>query len=443
MKLNFFNHLFSSILIRLILYFILIIMITLSLSSYFTYNYFSSAFKDDVMLINKKTLDQLSIFSDDFILKTINETLIDLILDKDTNPEISEFFEDYRPADSDLLLHAFKELKNITFTNREFIDAVFIHSKAKDLLISSDMKKRLNADSIENGNEFNWIKEFYKSNSNILWVSTRNTKVYSDVMQDKGDIITVICSYPMSASPNKAKGLAAINIKESSLNKHLIHFNSMNFGQLLIIDNEGNIISHSDKEKLYSNIVDRTLIKKILNSQTSENFIYTIDKEEFVVSFTRSKINNWHYISMIPVELFYQKDFHIKQRILITSLIILLLVFLFSNFFSYKIYFPLRQIIEKYKTSGNRNKVTNIRISEYNTLDNLFSNMSSEINYLQDTLHKNMAIIQQNLLNDLINNRINAPDELDNMLNFTNISFMYNGFTVVVFSINKYVNAII
>mgnify|MGYP000970997613 CR=1 FL=1 len=439
MKPNFFSHLLSSMLARLILYFVLIIMITLSLSSYFTYNYFSSAFKDDVTLINSKTLDQLSIFCDDFILRSINETLINLILDKDTNSEIAEFFEDYSTADSELLIHAFKKLKNVTFANREFIDTVFIHSKEKDLLISSDIKRRFIEDSIDGNDEFNWIKEFYKSNSNILWVRTRNTKVYSDVMQDKGDIITVICSYPISSTPNEAKGLVAINIKESSLSKYLIQFNSMNFGQLLIIDNKGNIISHSDKEKLYSDIVSRTFIKAILNSKICKDFVYAIDKEEFVISYTRSKFNNWYYISMIPIELFYQKDFHIKQKILITSLIILLSVFLFSNFFSFKIYIPLKRILENYKTMGNRKGITNVRINEYNALDSLFSNMSSEINYLQDTLQKNMTIIQQNLLNDLINNRINNPDELDNMLNFTNINFSFNRFTVIVFSIDKYV----
>jgi len=436
MKLNIKKYIQKTILVRLVAYFILTITITLLASSYFTYNYFSTTFKEEITDVNNKLLNQLSIFSDEFILKNINELALNVIMDKTRYSDIALLFNEITDNKTGILLDAQNELKSIVFSNREIIDSIFINSRINNILVSSTFVQYIDGKSIAESDEFNWINSFYEEGSSLLRLKTRNTKIYSDSFGDRGDIITVICSYPISSVGKDVEGCIAINIKEQVLNQYLVKFNSANFGQIIIIDDSGAIVSHSDKSSLYKDISSEPFVKGIFDQNNAKGFISLINKEEHVVSFVRSKYNNWYYVSLVPTRIFYQRDFLIKQKILIISIIILIIVFIFTNIFSFKIYIPFRKIIDKYILSAGSSGVMPKNINEYKLLDNMFNNMTIKINDLQETLIRNSLMIRHNFLSNLINNRINR-DEIEKLMKLSNIKFSKPYYCVVILTMSK------
>lgn len=438
MKLSVTGNIRKTLLIRLIICFVLITIITLICSSFFTYNYFSSSFKDEITSLNHRVLDQLSTLSDEFLLKSINELALNTIMNETQSPDFDSFLNGSIKNKSEILLSLHQKLNSITFSNRDIVDSIYIHSKNNKMIISSNFIKYIDDNSLKNPtDEFNCISKFYMSGSSMLWLNTRNTKIYSETNKSSGDIITLLCSYPLSSTGKETQGCIAINIKEDALNKYLIKVNAINYGNLLIIDNSGKVISHSDKSSLYRDISSEPFVKKILSSEPPRDFITTFDKSEHVVSFNRSKYNNWYYVSIIPSEMFYAHDFQIKRKIFIISLVILVLVLALSNVFSYKLYIPFRKIIDKYRTVSTADSSTTYKnLNDYTLLDSMFNNMSSKICNLQETLSRNSSMIRHNFLNELLNSKV-SQNEFENRLKLSNIDFCNRYFIIAAFSISK------
>ena len=252
----------NTVFIRLFLYFLIVIIITLATTSYFLYNYFSSLFKNEVLNLNDRILNQVSDFSDAFILKNMNELSLGISMPYPHEVFISQFFsssdEDYWGA----ILSTRNKLDSLVFQNRDIVDSIYIYSKDKNLVISQKIIKYLDEEESRKHEEFSWINQVSISTASVLWLNTRITKIYGSQSTDKGNIITLVCTYPASSRPQDAKGYIAVNIKEEALNNYLVKYNSTELGQLLIIDKDGSVISHSDKSNYIPIFLKNNLLKK-------------------------------------------------------------------------------------------------------------------------------------------------------------------------------------
>ena len=436
MKLVLPKKLHKTILLRLIIYFVLIIVITLLASTVFTYLYFSSYFKTEITRINQKVLNQMSIFSDNFILKNTNELSLNQLLDGSKSNYLNEFFKSSNP-DTSTLLNVYEQLNNIVFQNRDIVDTIIVYSRDTELVVGTKFIKHMNSDVYKESLEFNWINTFLQSNKSLLWLKTRNTTIYSSSTQTIGNVITIICSYPFSSKGEDIEGLIAVNIKEKALNDFLVKFESLNSGQLIIIDNTGATISHSDEIKLYEDISTEPFVKTILESKNSGDIESVYGGQNYVISYTPSSFNNWIYISMVPSEIFYQQDFILKKNLVVISIIILLTVFMVSNIFSYKIYLPLRKVIDRYIPGRLGIAHSGTNINEYKQLDNIFSNMSDKINDLQGTLDRNSLLIRHNFLMGLLTSHNTIPYNDEESLKFLNMTFRKRFFVVLLLKITK------
>lgn len=442
MKTGFLGQISGTMLFRLIIYFVIIIFITLFASSYFIYNHFSSLFKDEIISLNNKILNQVSMFSDDFIFKKLNEQSLNLILGNGSAPYIEQVMDEELTGRSEIMLYAHRELDTIVFENRDFINSIIVHSRVNRLLVSSKFISQTNDKNTEFTEELALIEEFYRSGQSIAWYPTRRTKVYSKASATEGDIITVIYAYPISSTKDETKGCIMVNIDENSLNGYLIKFNS-SMGQLMILDSAGSIISHSDPSKLYINTKSEPFVQRILQEKAPESFEAVFQDILCEVSFTPSKYyENFYYVSLTPVELFYQKDHAIKNKLLVFSFMIFIVTLILSNFLSYKLYVPFKRILNKY--TGSVHAIgTGRGVNEYNLMENMLGNMSNKINDLQGILDQNREMIRCNILKEILSNSVETQDDLRHLKDTCGIEFIGGYFCAVVFTLGKlYVNSV-
>ncbi len=442
MKTGFLGQIGGTLLFRLIIYFLIIISITLFASSYFIYNHFSSLFKDEIIGLNNKILNHVSIFSDDFIFRKINEQSLNLILGNGGSPYIEQVMDEELTGRSEIMLYAHRELDRIVFENRDFINSLIVHSRVNRLLVSSNFISQTNDKNTEFSEELALIEEFYRSGRSIAWYPTRRTKVYSKVSATEGDIITVIYAYPISSTKDETKGCILVNIDENSLNGYLKKFNS-SMGQLMILDSSGAIVSHSDPSKLYINTRSELFVQRILQGKSPESFEAVFQDILCEVSYTPSKYyGNFFYVSLTPVELFYQKDHAIKNKLLGFSCVILILTLILSNFLSYKLYVPFRRILDKYTGSVHATG-TGRGVNEYNLMENMLGNMSNRINDLQGLLEQNREMIRCNILKEMLGNSAETQEDLQHLKDTCGIEFIGGYFCAVVFTMGKlYVNSV-
>ncbi|HOJ10880.1 MAG TPA: AraC family transcriptional regulator [Clostridiales bacterium] len=425
----------NTVLIRFFLYFLMVILLTLTTISYFLYNYFSSLFKDEVLSLNNRILSQVSDFSDAFILKNMNELAAGISMPYPHETFISQFFSDSDEDYWKVILTTRNKLDSLIFQNRDIVDSIYLYSKDKKLALSQKVMKYIDEKEARNLDEFSWINQASMSNSSVIWLNTRIAKIYGSQSADNGNIITLICTYPVSSRPQDAKGYVAVNIREEALNNHLVKYNSTKLGHLLIVDKNGSIISHSDKSKLYNDISKERFVKEIMLSEKPKSFQSKFENTDYIISFKQSAYNNWYYVAMVPTELLYQKDYHIKRKIFAASITIFFIVLLVSNVFTYKMYKPLKKLLDKFASTINSEKKG--KLDEYLMLENAFTDMSLKIDNLEDTLCKNVDMIVHNYLIDLLNKPSIDNPNIGTTLNSLGVAFSEKYFTVIIFNISK------
>lgn len=413
---------------QLIIYFILVALITLMCSSYFLYSYFSASFKEEIIELNDKILNQMSMVSDEFILRNVNELSLNIAMYYSLEPNLKNFFVSSDQNSWADILNTRNTLNNLVFQNRNVVESIYAYSKSKDMCISQRIVKFINKDLSNLPDALDWISEINSQNESIIYIKTRNIPIYTDSMKKRDNIITIVCTYPLSSSPNNAKGYIAVNIREEALNDYLVKFNSTKLGHLLIIDDSGAIISHSDKTKLYDDISNEDFIQKIISNKEPMHFETTFNDTDYFVAYTTAKYNNWYYVSMIPTSLLYQKNYFIKRRTLISCGIILAIALALSSLFSHRIYSPLKNLLNKYTKNLNNSIVNNV--NEYQLLDYVFNDISVKVSDLQETLDKNMSMIQHNFLRDLLCKEHNTLIDVEDSLSELNINFPNEYFAV-------------
>lgn len=428
--------------VRLVLYFILIFLITTVTISYFIYNHFSASFKNEIMEYNNRVLNQLTVFSDDLILNNVNELVISLAMPNTSDFDIDSFVSDSEDFNADkwkTILDIRYKLQNLILRNRDIVDSIFIYSKKQNFIVSQNILKSINEKEAAASDEFSWISSMSDSGKSMLWIRTHRTILHSNESDTKGDVITAVCTYPLYSSPANAQAYIAVNVKESSLNNYLVKFNSSNLGQLIIIDNTGAVISHSNKSELYTDISKEYFVKRILLDDSPANFTCDYNNTKYVVSCRKSAYNNWYYVSLVPTSLFYQKDYHIRTRIFIVMITILFAILVLSVILSYKIYSPFKKLLKKYSPAANTSQSTDIYSKnypyEYRLLDNILSDMSNRIFSLQEVMTKNMLMIKRNFFNDLLYSRSPYEKNIQEMLPYLGIKFQMKYFSVTVFTI--------
>lgn len=421
--------------LQLLTYFILVSLITLAFSSGFLYSLFSNSFKKEVITLNDEILNQMSFASDEFILKNVNGLGLNISMYSNMNPDFKSFFNSPDENDWDSILGVRDSLDNLVFQNRDIVDSIYVYSKNKNLCISQKMMKYLDDNMEELPDYLDWIGEMGHQNKSVLYLKTRIISVHSNHRKKEDDIITIVCTYPISSTPKNAKGYVAVNIKEEAINNYLVDFNSTNLGYLLIIDDSGSIISHSDRSKLYDDLSHEDFIQRIISGEESSHFETVFDGIDCFIAHTESSYNKWHYVSMVPTTLLYQKNYFMRQRMFTISIIILLFILVLSGLLSRKVYSPLKTLLDKYATGFGNSKPS--YTNEYQLLDSAFSNMSIKVNDLQETLDKNMSMIQGNVLKDLLQKKPYNSMGIEETLYELDIDFPNNYFTVAILTFNK------
>jgi len=333
--------------VRVFTCFLLVTLITLAATSYFQYYYFSHLFEDEILNLNQRILDQVYNHSEDYILKNMNELVNNISLSNDYDTNVDQFFYELYDNYWDVLISVRYKLNNLVIRNNDIVDSIYLYSKENKMVISQNIIKYVSKNDIRLLDEFSWINHASSSNESVSWLNTRITKVYNSPLKRKGNIITLVSTYPISSHPSAAKGFIAINIREDAIGSYLSKSNSTKSGQVLIVGKDKTIISHNDNSMLYTDITKEQFMREILSTDKPKDFHTYFGNEEYVVSFKPSEYNDWYYVAMVPTELFYQRGYHIRKNILIISIVIFFFVLIISNILSYKMYQPVKRLIDR------------------------------------------------------------------------------------------------
>ncbi|MEK8126870.1 helix-turn-helix domain-containing protein [Paenibacillus filicis] len=191
--------------------------------------------------------------------------------------------------------------KNLQFSS------IFVYSDITgDILTEKTFMKK---DMSEN----QWLTGYLNMPNYFQWLTTH--RIWDG--EAHGDVITLVRSYPALSAPGYRTGLLAVNMKEEVLYQMIqgIYAEGVQ-GQTFILDEKGEVVTHDDKSKLYSNMKALPFVQRILSGKDGGAFGTELDGVKQTVFYKPSGYTGWTIVSVVPESQVY-KPLTVMRNLLI------------------------------------------------------------------------------------------------------------------------------
>jgi len=161
--------------------------------------------------------------------------------------------------------------------------------------------------------------------------------------------------------------------------------------EVFICDDKGNIISHSDKEKIGGSIMDEPFAEAVLADTKGHSYVQYKSNIDKVAIYSTIENNGWKIIKTISTDYLYEEINRIQGHLIVGGLIYGLVIILYILFFSIRYTEPMMKMMSVIKKveHGDLSARTEIRSSdEVGQLGQSLNNMIGEMQVLIDQLIK-------------------------------------------------------
>lgn len=337
---------------------------------------------------------------------TYSRTVKEIIKNKYTDTAIQSVYEAGEKID--FILSDIEEFSTVIISNSTLLDML----RNEDKYESDDFRDVLRGfitsrDDIEvielllHGKKYSIgaykMKSTYSIDKNLknssgqpIWLSTKkeNIEILSGIF-DK--YYFTLARRVIDFNTLDDYGYLSIDLEEIILEqsyKNLIDDDNL---ELFICDDNGIIISHTDKSLIGSSISNEPYAQEVLESKDVKNYIQYKDKIDKVAIYSTIKSNGWKIIKTISTEYLYEEINRIQKYFLVGGSLYGIVIILFMIFFSIRYTEPMLQmkkVINKVE-QGDLTVRTEVHSNdEIGQLGDSLNNMISEMEVLIDKLVK-------------------------------------------------------
>jgi two-component system response regulator YesN len=427
LRLSYLNKLFISYLI--------IVITCVGSMALFSYRLESENIKSWAIKSNSELLNNFKNTIDNFIFDSIDKVSLIVLQNAINNNDLSFYFLNPVEGHYSGLTKVSAFLNNIRATN-PLISSISIYYKNNDLLVTTDGIKYSSNDN-DILPDRTYIKDLCYSDNVEYWGLKK--EMLSKSSDEEKVYITFVRRISPPTSESKGGGSIAIAVDENKLYTAIKSSAPIAFGQIFIIDEEGQIVSHNEKNYLFSSIKNMSYGKNILGSTNkSDYFITKIKDIDSIVSFVSSDYNNWIYVTVQPIaELIENRASFLGRTILLITIITLLFGLFVSFISTKKIYSPLRNLSELCKNIVKA-RSHNISRDEYGIIGSTLDILSAKVKEQEKKLEQSIPIIKHHFIQNLLKSNYSNEEIVYEKMKFLNISFNFEYFSVIIIKLGKY-----
>ncbi len=441
------KYLQISYLYKLFISYLIIILICVGIMAVFSYRLESNNIKNWAINSNNELVNNFKYTVDNFILDSVDKISLIILQNTINNPDISYFF--INPIQDKLsnLLKISDFLKNIKASN-PMISSITIYSKCNDLIVSTEgIKYSRTDDSILPDRTY--IYDLYDSGVNEYWGLKKERTLVNPLpdstVQNEKVFITYVRRISSPSEKSKTGGSIAIAVEESILHSMIESSAPLNFGQIYIIDKNGGILSHSNKDFLFQNIKDFPFGNEALelcNKNKSGYFMAKVDGVDSIISYISSDFNDWKYITVKPIaELIETKYKFLGNTIILITLITLAFGLLVALLSTKSIYSPLKYLSELCKNAVKARYDT-IPKDECKLISSTLDILSEKVKENEEKIEQSIPVIKQHFIQTLLMSHFMSKEDIYEQMEFLNIVLPFQYFMVLILNLRKYPESI-
>lgn len=375
---------------KLFIVFLLLITLPLSFIGYISYSNYSRSIEEKTIVYSTKMLENMMVRVDDYIEDMVRITSIPAYQnDIKQNLILSNAYYEHRqmaaggsssqvPDDFNLLLSIQRGIEgNISFINtiKRGANTVYIFDQyGNGYYSTAGGGIRLNVkESYEN-----WRERVQTSGGEAMLFSTQK---YTSNLQSVKYAFTVVRK--VIDKSLKPIGMIAVDANISVIEDQMSELNKVTSGESVIIDELGNVIYDSDKQRMATNIMNDPAVAQATGAKGS--FYFERDGLKRLYIYTTSPNTNWKVMTSIPDSELTKDAVVIRNVTLIATIITIIVALFISVVFSLALTNPLRKMMRLMKNvqEGDFNVQFQVKYrDEVGQLGNQFNRMIVRIDHL-------------------------------------------------------------
>ncbi|KUO69215.1 MAG: hypothetical protein APF77_03040 [Clostridia bacterium BRH_c25] len=227
-----------------------------------------------------------------------------------------------------------------------------------------------------------------KSSGQPLWLPTKSEEIEILSGKFKKNYFT-LARKVVDFNTLEAYGYLLIDLEEVILEQAYSGILDSEKVEVLICDDQGNIISHSDKKKIGSSIKGEPYANEVLADINGHNYVQYKTNIDNVAIYSTIENNGWKIIKTISTDYLYEEINRIQRYFNVGGVIYGLVIILYILFFSFRYTEPMMKMMSVIKKveQGDLTVRTEVKSNdEVGQLGNSLNNMIGEMQVLIEQL---------------------------------------------------------
>lgn len=352
-------------------------------------------------------------------LDAVKEVSSMLYLNKDIQRIMSKGYDSYsikeQIDDHSKLIEIINSVQNSkdVFSVRMYIDNGSMYSNEGFTFINENKVK-----------DTAWYKNVLEGKGAVYW---RPTYTYQDSTRGMQKLISCVRTINSDGFSGRNLGAVSVDVSEESIYQIIKQVSNSWYGELFLIDDEGNIISSLDRFKVGSNISNQKIFREISNLNTGYKKI-TYEKKSSILCSRQLELTGWQLVAIIPLNEILLPSKQVLNYLLAIIIFVTLIAVTLAFYISNGITKRINQLIKNMKKIEEENWDISISIDsndEIGVLQKHFNYMVSHIKRLIREKYQG-EIDKKNAELKALQAQIN-PHFLYNTLDMVNwLSYKYN-----------------
>ncbi|MGI2296515.1 helix-turn-helix domain-containing protein [Paenibacillus sp. GXUN7292] len=281
----------------------------------------------------------------------------------------------------------------------------FLHSNPQlaSVYVYSDVSGKILTNKVylpSLDNDDSWLVEHLNMDGYIKWLPTH--KIWEGSMQR--DVVTLIRPYPTISKPGFRKGLVAVNIDEVLLQRMIAgNYDTQYAGQTMLLDHEGNVVTHSDRSKLYGNSETLPYIQQILDGGDKGEFTVNIEGTETSIFYQKSDYTDWKIVTVIPNSAVYKQLESTRDLLIIIALCMIVAALLFMFYFNNRTFKPIERLAGKMFGAYRKPPQGAVaRLKGFGSLETIFDQLHTDREQLEQQVRDFKPVLKWRLMMDML-----------------------------------------
>ncbi|MCU6712153.1 sensor histidine kinase [Paenibacillus sp. J5C_2022] len=233
-----------------------------------------------------------------------------------------------------------QKLTPVNKISGQFINSVYLYADRSNYVMSSNLSLWKMDWFTDNG----WWNDYltHKKESDRYWVSARAAKQFIGEQKPK----QLLSLYYMAPLDEKVKqGAVIVNIDTERLGHFINNVNDLVSEDIYIIDKDGIILYNSEPALLNRSLADIGSLKNVLRGSEGTPVQMSIGGRTESVAYLSSQYNDWIFISVIPLQLYDEKNAHLRTYLYVIFAAGFIVALLLAWLIAMKVFQPIRKII--------------------------------------------------------------------------------------------------